>query len=209
MYLSACYSTVETFIWSNENIFYKTENVFVSFFNNSRTWLTVFVIWKNRCVVLRTLKHRNMFFINYSHVWWRAIFNIHFSNPANFILFLYLDVFLWLNFVWMSICHLFQLLCHIIVIVYATHFRGHSEISALASWYQHWHWKILFSSYIFFKKNKIWPTQLLSSFAPVSLCYNYSFLYDLLFIHPNASISFVENRLFECLVYPSINVSKK
>ena len=103
-------------------------------------------------MVLRTLKHRNMFFINYSHVWWRAIFNIHFSNPANFILFLYLDVFLWLNFVWMSICHLFQLLCHIIVIVYATHFRGHLEISALASWYQHWHWKILFSSYIFLKK---------------------------------------------------------
>ena len=52
-------------------------------------------------------------------------------------------------------------------------------------------------------------TLVLIYLAPVSLCYNYSFLYDFLFIHPNASISFVENRLFEFLVYPSINVSKK
>ena len=39
-----CYSAVETFIWKKENIFYKTENVFLSFFKNRRTQLAAFVI---------------------------------------------------------------------------------------------------------------------------------------------------------------------
>ena len=51
---------------------------------------------------------------------WNAIFNTHFSVLVNFVLFVYLDVYLQLNFVSMNICnicHFFQLFCHIIVIV--------------------------------------------------------------------------------------------
>ena len=47
---STCYSAVVTFIWSKENIFYKTENVFLSFFKNRRTQSAAFVIW-NQCAV--------------------------------------------------------------------------------------------------------------------------------------------------------------
>ena len=45
--------------------------------------------------------------------------------------------------------------------------------------------------------------------APVSLCNNYSFIYDLLFIHPEATTSLVEKRLLEFLVYSSISIMKK
>ena len=44
--------------------------------------------------------------------------------------------------------------------------------------------------------------------VPVSLCYNYSFLYDLLFIHSLASTGFPETRLFEVLEHPFISISK-
>ena len=47
---STCYSAVVTFIWSKENIFYKTENVFLSFFKNRRTQSAAFVIWNQRAV---------------------------------------------------------------------------------------------------------------------------------------------------------------
>ena len=68
MYHSSSYSTVETFIWSKENVFWKTEIFFVLFFKNSRTQLAAFVIWKNKCVVLHTPKHWNIFFWSYSGV---------------------------------------------------------------------------------------------------------------------------------------------
>ena len=40
---------------------------------------------------------------SYSGVWWCAMSSIHFSVPAIFVLFVYLDVFLWLNFISMNI----------------------------------------------------------------------------------------------------------
>ena len=52
-------------------------------------------------------------------------------------------------------------------------------------------------------------THMLNYLAPVSLCYNYSFLYDLLFIHPEASIGIVKERFLEYLEYLSISISKK
>ena len=109
------------------------------------------------------LSHKICFFFDYSGVWWHAMFNIHLSVPANFLLFIYLDVFLWLSFVWMNICHFFYLLGHSIVIVYATHLKGQLEILTLTSWYQHWHCKILFLPYKIFLENKTWPIQLLCS----------------------------------------------
>ena len=44
--------------------------------------------------------------------------------------------------------------------------------------------------------------------APMSLCYNNSFIYDLLFIHPEANMAVVEKRLFEFLKHSSISISK-
>ena len=66
---------------------------------------------------------------SYSGVWWCAMSSIHFSVPAIFVLFVYLDVFLWLNFISMNIL-------------------------VLRSWYQHWHCKILFSLTKFYEKKK-------------------------------------------------------
>ena len=109
--------------------------------------------------MLCTPKHKNIYFLpcfsslpwNFSGVWWRTMFNIHFSVPANFVLFLYLDVFL--TQLCLNEYHFFWLLCHIIATVYATHFRGHLEISF---WKSHWYLgisiyteKIYFSHTIF------------------------------------------------------------
>ena len=52
-------------------------------------------------------------------------------------------------------------------------------------------------------------TLVLIYLAPVSLCNNYSFIYDLLFIYPEATTSLVEKRLLEFLVYSSISIMKK
>ena len=51
---STCFSAVGTFLWSEENIFYRTENISFSFFKNTRSQLAAFVIWKSRSVVFST-----------------------------------------------------------------------------------------------------------------------------------------------------------
>ena len=85
---------------------------------------------------------------SYSGVWWCAMSSIHFSVPAIFVLFVYLDVFLWFNFLCMNIL-------------------------VLTSWYQRWHCKILFSLTKFFeKKNMTKTTLVLFYLALVSPCYN-------------------------------------
>ena len=45
-------------------------------------------------------------------------------------------------------------------------------------------------------------TLVLNYLGPVSLCYNYSFLCDILFIHPDASIGALEKSLFELGDFP-------
>ena len=52
-------------------------------------------------------------------------------------------------------------------------------------------------------------TLVLNYLVPVSLCYNYSFFYDLFFIHPEASVGVLEKRLFEFLEHASISITKK
>ena len=59
--------------------------------------------------------------------------------------------------------HVMASLCHIILILHATHFKGHLEILTLTYWYQHY--KILFFPYKNFLKNKTWLLQLLWSFT--------------------------------------------
>ena len=98
--------------------------------------LTVFVyeetaVW---CFIRLSTK---VCFSNYLCAWWSAMF-------YTFLWLCILDVFLWLNFVWMNICLFFQLLSPIIVIVYARDFKGQLEILTLTSWCQHLHCKILF-----------------------------------------------------------------
>ena len=51
-------------------------------------------------------------------------------------------------------------------------------------------------------------TLVLIYLAPVSLFYNDTFIYDLLFIHPEATTGFVEKTFFEFLKYSSISISK-
>ena len=65
-------------------------------------------------------------------------------------LFVYLDVFLRLNFVWINNCQFFKFMCHTIGSFYAIRKRSHLEILALTSWYPHWHCKILSFSFLFF-----------------------------------------------------------
>ena len=50
-----------------------------------------------------------------------------------------------------------------------------------------------------FWKNKIFITNRTLVLNYLALCYNYSFLYGLFFIHPDASIGVIEKRLFEYL----------
>ena len=50
-------------------------------------------------------------------------------------------------------------------------------------------------------------TPVLIFLAPISLCCNYSFLYDLLLIHPVAFIGVVVKISFEFLEYSSISFS--
>ena len=52
-------------------------------------------------------------------------------------------------------------------------------------------------------------TPVLIFLAPISFCYNYSFLYDLLFTHPVAITGVVVKILFEFLEYSSVSISKK
>ena len=52
-------------------------------------------------------------------------------------------------------------------------------------------------------------TLVLNYLAPVSPCCNYPFLYDLFFIHPEASIGALGKRLFDFLEHPFITISKK
>ena len=81
--------------------------------------------------------------------------NINLLVPENFVLFVFSNVFLWLSFAWMNICHFFWLLYHIIVIPYTTHFKGYLKISTWTSCYQYW------LCIIFCAK---WPIELLCSF---------------------------------------------
>ena len=45
--------------------------------------------------------------------------------------------------------------------------------------------------------------------APISLCCNYSFFYNLFFIHPRVFIGVLEKRLIEFLEHTSISTSKQ
>ena len=152
---------------------------------------------------------------DYSYMWCCAMFNIHLSVPANFVLFVYsltLTVFPW----WISAFYFFYLFNffffpHTIVIVYATYFKGNLDILTLTSWYQHWHWKILFFPYKIFLKNKTWPMQLLRSFIwhqyHFATITHFSMIF--FFIHPEASTVVVEKRLFKFLEYSFIRIPKK
>ena len=74
-------------------------------------------IKKNRHVVLCMPKHYNTILRgvahnshkNYLGVWWHGMFNIYFSVLTNFVMFVYLDVFLQFNFVLMNIRHFLEL----------------------------------------------------------------------------------------------------
>ena len=63
-------------------------------------------------------------------MWWRAIFNIHFSVLANFVMYVYLDVFFKLNIVSVNISHSFELLLCLIVLALTRHFKGPMKILA-------------------------------------------------------------------------------
>ena len=101
---------------------------------------------KKTCAVLHTPKHYGSFlgvwFITCMKLFRRVtacnVFNIHFSVLTNFVMFVYLDVFLELNFIARNICLFIQLLS--CVIIFTRRFKGHLEISASASRYQHWNW---------------------------------------------------------------------
>ena len=58
------------------------------------------------------------------------MFNIHFSVLTNFVVFVYLDVFLQLNFVSMNNSHFFELLLCLMVIALTRHFKSHMKILA-------------------------------------------------------------------------------
>ena len=80
---------------------------------NWRTKLAAFGISKNTCVIFHMWYFRVLSDTWPKYLgmqWWHAIFNEHFSIPVNFVPFVYLGVFLWLNCVSMNICHLFWLL---------------------------------------------------------------------------------------------------
>ena len=81
-----CYSAVETFIRSKENIFYKTKIVFLSFFKYRRTQLVAFVIWKSRCVVFCLPKHWNMFVRVLFVTYLKVFFDEYLSFILTFVL---------------------------------------------------------------------------------------------------------------------------
>ena len=85
--------------------------------------------------------------------------------------------------------------------------------------WKYWHWqfgisintaKFYFSLTKTFRKIKHYQCNYCVIYlAPVSLCYKFSFIYDLLFIHPEATIGALEKVLFEFLEYSSISITKK
>lgn len=88
-----------------------------------------------------------------------------FPVPANLLLFVYLDVFLWFHFVWRNIYHFYKLLCRIIVIVYGNAVLkaiGNLDIDILVSPMTLQNFSFPLKN--FFCKNNIWPIQLLCSF---------------------------------------------
>ena len=109
---------------------------------------------------------------------WNAIFNTHFSVLVNFVLFVYLDVYLQLNFVSMNICnicHFFQLFCHIIVIVLRHILKAIRKFNRLS--------RQFFIFYFFY-------------------------LFISFFIHSESSIGVLEKMLLEFLEHLSISISK-
>ena len=52
-------------------------------------------------------------------------------------------------------------------------------------------------------------TLVLIYLAPISLCCNYSFFYNLFFIHPRAFIGVLEKMVLEFLEHTSISISKQ
>ena len=118
----------------------------------------------------------------------------------------YLGVFSQLNFASVNICHLTFVIhhCDCLCDTFQRPF-GNLSIDMLVS-------ASTLQNFIFPLQKlfaKIFLTNItlvLNYLTSVSLWYDYSFLYDLFFIHPEASIGILEESLFEFSEHPSISI---
>ena len=97
-------------------------------------------------------------------------------------------------------------------------YRGRLEISTSTSQHQHRHWnqhchrqrkKFIFAFQMFFLKIEFQCSFLSLIMTLVPLCYKYLFLYDLLFIHSQATIGVLQNGYFNFRKHSSFGVLKK
>ena len=111
-----CYLAVESFIWSKENIFYKTENVLPSLQKLKNPISRLSPRKKPMCGVLNYLSTKICLLGFFSSLTWKYLgvwylIHIHFSVPANFVPYVYLDVFLsnsilfwWISVIYFTFC---------------------------------------------------------------------------------------------------------
>ena len=140
----------------------------------------IFNIYKYISQSLQTLHalYILIFFSNSISFWWISVVYLNFCATLLWLLMRHI-----LKAIWKSRQYQYQ---HLII---------HLSISIDTA-------KLSFSLTNFFWKNKTFTNDtafVLNYLAIVSVCYNYSFLYDLFFIHPEASIGVLEKRLFELL----------
>ena len=105
------------------------------------------------------------------------------------------------NFRWKSVT--FFIFCALLL-------RLFLRYSLKAIWkFRHWYLSISIDTAKMFWKDKTFMTNtalVLIYLAPVSLCYNHLFLYDLFFFHPQRSMGVLEKSFFEFLEHPSISI---